>query len=202
MEHWRRKGRGDSLSQRPESVGKSRCWPKALLLAAALAWCGRAGDGSQDRAGAGPPSAAAKAKAAGGKAKAPSDEKARQAAVLYRRLCASCHGEDGSGRRKSVNGVATPDFTDPTWQSRRSDGQLADAILNGLGVAMPAFDDRLDAQQTRDVVALIRSFNSNKIRPAAVQAADDFSLRMEELQKQFEALRLEAGKLLGNKPKP
>jgi mono/diheme cytochrome c family protein len=168
-------------------------WPKALLLAGVLAWGSRAGVG---------PSPAAKSKAAGVPAKGPADEPARQTAVLYRRLCVTCHGEDGSGRRKSVNGVAMPGFTDPAWQERRSDGRLADAILNGLGSAMPAFDDRLDGRQARDLVALIRTFNPKGIRPAAAGAsADDFSLRMDALQKQFEALRMEAGKLLGNKPK-
>lgn len=182
--------------------GTTRCWPKALLLAGVLAWCSQAAPRLKNRAGACPPSAPAKTKAAASSAQVPSDGPARQAALFYRRLCLGCHGEDGRGRRKSINGVKLPDFTDPKWQIGRSDGQLADAILNGQGSDMPAFDDRLSPQQARDVVALIRAFNPNGVRPAAAQSEDDFSRRLEELQKQFEALRTEAGKLLGNNPKP
>ena len=81
-----------------------------------------------------------------------------RAAEQFRHDCGSCHGEDGRGGPGREFLRKTPDFTDATWQARRSDRQLIASILNGKGSDMPAGGDRLSREQARDLVAYIRTF--------------------------------------------
>ena len=48
-------------------------------------------------------------------------------AALYKQRCSMCHGQDGKG----ISFMKTPDFTDPKWQSDRTDAQITDTIKNG-----------------------------------------------------------------------
>ena len=61
----------------------------------------------------------------------------------FKAKCARCHGRDGrgGGDEAAEMAVAPPDFTDPAFAGRRSDGQLYYQILMGGGerCAMPAF---------------------------------------------------------------
>jgi mono/diheme cytochrome c family protein len=82
---------------------------------------------------------------------------ARNAAELYARNCASCHGKDG--RAKTLKGKLkhARDFTDPTWQDRIGDERLFNSIMNGKG-KMPAYSKKLSEQEVDSLVAYVRAF--------------------------------------------
>jgi mono/diheme cytochrome c family protein len=111
----------------------------------------------------------------------------------YRQLCARCHGDDFAGSEWRERGRRIPDFTSGPWHEGRSDVQLLVSILEGKGTSMPAFSGRLNEEQSRELVLLIRKANpakTNPTRPAASAAApDDFAKRYAALCEEFEALR-------------
>jgi uncharacterized membrane protein len=53
---------------------------------------------------------------------------------------------------------AIPDFTDASWQERRSDAQFLASILDGKGADMPPSRDELSDEQGQDLVAFVRTF--------------------------------------------
>src|SRR5262249_5312287 len=96
-----------------------------------------------------PPSAASKppTMAAG----APTDRE------LFHQHCVKCHGADGTGREARRSRPEIPNFTDTSWQARRSDGQLLASVLDGKGKEMPPFREKISAEQARSLVAYVRS---------------------------------------------
>ncbi len=71
------------------------------------------------------------------------------AAAAYRQHCAECHGE------RRYGGYASPLI--PATLGRKQDDALLRAVLEGLtSTQMPAFADKLSAEQARNVVALVR----------------------------------------------
>jgi cytochrome c oxidase cbb3-type subunit 3 len=78
----------------------------------------------------------------------------RAATALFGSLCASCHGPSGGGDGPSRPPMAlVPDFRDPSFQSSRSDEQLATSVAEGRGGFMPAFGSQLSPA---GVAALVR----------------------------------------------
>jgi mono/diheme cytochrome c family protein len=57
--------------------------------------------------------------------------------ALFRRHCVKCHGADGTGSPARASMPEIPDFTDASWQARRSDARLLASILDGKGKEMP-----------------------------------------------------------------
>ena len=53
---------------------------------------------------------------------------------------------------------AIPDFTNRDWQRNHNNAQLAASVHNGKGGLMPAFGDRLTANEIRDLVTYVRAF--------------------------------------------
>ncbi|MCI0460472.1 MAG: cytochrome c [Gemmataceae bacterium] len=125
----------------------------------------------------------------------------QKAALLYRRLCLSCHGADGRGKARPADRSPPPDFTAPAWQASRSDAQLRASILNGRGADMPPFDDRLSATQVRELVAYVRAFNPAQTKPASA-VVSAFEARFRELQQQWEELEEQRRKLSAPPRKP
>jgi mono/diheme cytochrome c family protein/uncharacterized membrane protein len=82
---------------------------------------------------------------------------------LYLRDCAKCHAANGCGSTE-CRGLfpETPDFTDASWQIRRSEGQFLASILNGKGKGMPAYRDKISEDQARDLGAYVRAFYQPK----------------------------------------
>jgi mono/diheme cytochrome c family protein len=118
--------------------------------------------------------------------RAGTEERLAGAAERFRKLCVSCHGGDGKGR-KSRNRLNIPDFTAADWQTSRTDGRLVASILNGRGDHMPAFDDRLSDDQARELVAFIRTFGPGTAKSTA-KPVSDFEKRFQELQREYEEL--------------
>lgn len=84
---------------------------------------------------------------------------AAKGAQLYRQNCALCHGPNGNGRgmRRAGMSRSPRDFTDPNWQERMSDQQIAAAIRNGVkGTAMPAWR-ALEPAEIENLVAFLRT---------------------------------------------
>jgi mono/diheme cytochrome c family protein len=107
---------------------------------------------------------------------------------FYLRLCASCHGSDGTGgpMRGSMNTM--PDFTSRTWQEQQSDVSMIASILEGKGTQMPSFHQKLSEAQAREVVIYLRSFAGSSTR-APHQPPNDFDQRFEELMTEMADLK-------------
>jgi mono/diheme cytochrome c family protein len=73
--------------------------------------------------------------------------------TFYNQRCAGCHGTDGQPSRDDV-----PDFTDPNFHTEHTDEALSVAILDGKPPRMPGYRAKLDDNQAKAMVALIRNF--------------------------------------------
>jgi mono/diheme cytochrome c family protein len=119
---------------------------------------------------------------AGEHAKAP----VQAAAALYRRFCQRCHAVSGQGDPGAgFSGI--PNFTDPAWQTRRSDAQLLVSILDGKGDGMPTFRGRVTEAQARELVGHIRAFGPE--RPRTTSGTSGFEAKFRELDEEFQELQ-------------
>ena len=125
----------------------------------------------------------------------------RSAAVLYRRLCQTCHGSDGRGPRRRSRTFAIPDLTDPAWHASRTNAQLVASIVNGRGEDMPPFDDRLSAEQAGDLLVYVRHFGPPNVGRTEMPSGD-FETRFRQLQQQWEQLNRQIQQLSSSKRKP
>lgn len=83
-------------------------------------------------------------------------------AHVYRAYCLACHGADGRGEsvRKAMPEI--PDFTDPKWQSSRTDAELGHSILDGKGKFMLPMKDKLGQTDVEQMVRYVRAFREGK----------------------------------------
>ena len=80
----------------------------------------------------------------------------------FRNICAKCHGQAGTGGQPLTPGGPAPrDFTDPVWQSSRSDSDLEQTVREGKN-PMPAFKALLSASQIRGVISKVRRFRKER----------------------------------------
>jgi cytochrome c553 len=82
-------------------------------------------------------------------------EEKRAVAALYNRYCIRCHGVDGRGVWDIPD---VPNFTNGRWQAYRSDGRLAEIILQGRGAVMPPFRGTLSLEEACAVARYLRTF--------------------------------------------
>ncbi|HAF13698.1 MAG TPA: hypothetical protein DHU55_18500 [Blastocatellia bacterium] len=80
---------------------------------------------------------------------------AQNAAELYSKNCATCHGKDGHAKTLKGKLKHARDLTDATWQDRVSDERLFNSIMNGKG-KMPAFGKKISEQEADSLVAYVR----------------------------------------------
>jgi cytochrome c oxidase cbb3-type subunit 3 len=83
---------------------------------------------------------------------------------VFRHYCQTCHGETGAGDGfNAFNLDPRPrDLSDPVFQKKKGDADLADAIRRGgsgvgLSPLMPPWGHTLSAQQIYQVVLYVRS---------------------------------------------
>jgi cytochrome c oxidase cbb3-type subunit 3 len=81
---------------------------------------------------------------------------ARDAATLYGKHCATCHGKDGRAKtfKAKLNGARN--LTDAAWQQDASDERLFNSISNGKGKKMPAFSKKFSESEINALVAFVR----------------------------------------------
>lgn len=75
-------------------------------------------------------------------AAAPSSEEDKRAMIIeaaWAQNCAVCHGALGHGDGPNGALVKAPDLTDPAWQAKVTDEEIALRIHEGKGL-MPKFD--------------------------------------------------------------
>jgi mono/diheme cytochrome c family protein len=84
------------------------------------------------------------------------------AAQVFRAECQKCHDSDGRAEFARETMPTIPDFTDPEWQSSRSDAELRRSILAGKGKSMRPMRDKLGAVDVQQMVALVRAFQGDK----------------------------------------
>jgi len=75
--------------------------------------------------------------------------------VLYLTHCVGCHGTEGKGDGYKLLGPDPADLTSPTTK-KQSDSVLLETIHEGKP-NMPSWKVRLSAQDSRDVLAYVRS---------------------------------------------
>jgi mono/diheme cytochrome c family protein/uncharacterized membrane protein len=81
---------------------------------------------------------------------------------LFRQHCVKCHGADGTGKLVRAEQSEIPDFTDASWQARRTDAQLLASILDGKGKQMPSWRGKINEEQARGLVDHVRTFDPPK----------------------------------------
>lgn len=87
------------------------------------------------------------------------------AAALYARQCASCHGATGAPNPAMVRSLGTiPDFTDARGMAAQPDSVLQAAIAGGKGRNMPAYRSRLSAEQIRALVTYVKTLSRRPVR--------------------------------------
>jgi cytochrome c oxidase cbb3-type subunit III len=75
-------------------------------------------------------------------------------------VCASCHGGDGKGNVA----LGAPNLTDDVWLHGRGEEAIVAMVTHGKSNAMPAFAERLSADQIRVLTAYVWGL-SNKAGP-------------------------------------
>lgn len=89
-----------------------------------------------------------------------SDDKAaqqrgRDAASIYAKSCATCHGKDGRAKTFKARFNNARNLTDATWQADVSDERIHNSISNGRG-KMPAFGKKFSEAEINALVAHVR----------------------------------------------
>jgi mono/diheme cytochrome c family protein len=77
----------------------------------------------------------------------------------YARYCAACHGRTGDGGAGNDLIPAAPSLVDATWDHGSSDGEIFDAIKNGIqpDLNMVPFKDRLKDEEIWAVINFLKS---------------------------------------------
>ena len=86
------------------------------------------------------------------------------ASTLFEQNCAKCHGKDG--RAKTVRGkmVGARNLTNPNWQAKVTDEQIAAAIRTGPK-AMPSFAKKFSQAEIDSLVAYVRTLKGQEKEP-------------------------------------
>jgi mono/diheme cytochrome c family protein len=128
-----------------------------LVIVAGLSACSRAPSPA-------PPAIATPAAAAPAAPAPLLDYETRLGRDVYVHYCSTCHGDAGAGDGfNAYNLDPHPrDFSDPAFQKKKTDTELADAIRRGgagvgLSNLMPPWGHTLTERQIRQVTAYLRT---------------------------------------------
>jgi cbb3-type cytochrome c oxidase subunit III len=83
-------------------------------------------------------------------------QKDADAAVLFEKKCATCHGKDGEAKTIKAKFNHARNLTDAKWQSEVSDERLFNSISNGKG-KMPAWGKKFSEAQINSLVVYVRT---------------------------------------------
>jgi len=93
----------------------------------------------------------------------PRQDLVRDGAERYQQLCVSCHGPEGKGNPQ----MGAPDLTDDSWNYGGERSQIAASIRDGRQGVMPAWDDRLSAEEIEMLVAWMRAAQTAGAEPTS-----------------------------------
>jgi cytochrome c oxidase cbb3-type subunit 3 len=90
----------------------------------------------------------------------PVDPKADLAAgkKVFAASCASCHGDDGKGKRD----IGAPNLTDQIWLYGAEKSVIIDGLWNGRGGVMPAWADRLDETTVKALTVYVHTLGGER----------------------------------------
>jgi mono/diheme cytochrome c family protein len=85
--------------------------------------------------------------------------KAGETNDVFMKSCASCHGKDGKAQTSVARKLGVKDLS----QSKLTDAQIEQQIREGKPASqstakMPAFKDRLTAEEIKSLVAVVKEF--------------------------------------------
>jgi len=83
-----------------------------------------------------------------------------EGATLFKSKCAGCHSPDGSGSGPAGKAMHIRDLASPDVQ-KQTNAELTAIITNGKG-SMPAYKDKLSADQIKQAVSYIRELAKKK----------------------------------------
>jgi cbb3-type cytochrome c oxidase subunit III len=87
----------------------------------------------------------------------PAAASAADGAELFKKKCASCHGEEGKGDKKPCQKYECKDFTAADWQKATADADIEKAIQDGNSEKkMPAYKEKLSAEEIKALVQQVR----------------------------------------------
>ena len=83
---------------------------------------------------------------------------------IFQKRCATCHGSNAEGGSGSDLIPAAPDLTDDKWDHGSTDGEIFDAIKNGVppDFNMTPWSDQLKDPDIWNVVNYLRSIAKSK----------------------------------------
>ncbi len=89
-----------------------------------------------------------------------SEEVVAEGAALYQENCAQCHGSTGQGNGPKASDLSTPvqDYTDQSYMADISASDLFEAISAGVPPDMPAYGERMSADERWALTAFLRTF--------------------------------------------
>jgi mono/diheme cytochrome c family protein len=70
--------------------------------------------------------------------------------------CSTCHGNGGTGSAEGKK-LGVPNFTDPSWQSGKTDEQLEKHINAGSGTC-PSYRGKMSPTMIKNMVTVVRNF--------------------------------------------
>ena len=85
---------------------------------------------------------------------ATAEEPAAHPSKLFVEHCAKCHGEDGKAQTEDGKKFGADPFADPRWHEKKKSkaDKLIKSVAEGHGKKMPAFKDKLSAEQIKELV--------------------------------------------------
>ena len=91
---------------------------------------------------------------------APPSAVAADAAAVFKKKCAACHGKEGEPNKVfAKQGVRS--FKDAEWQEATKDAQVEESIRKGKkGTMMASFEKQLSDEEVTALVAYIRTLSS------------------------------------------
>jgi mono/diheme cytochrome c family protein len=85
-------------------------------------------------------------------------------AVIYAQNCGRCHGLDGRGDPEIRKTLPVRDFSDPTFQARASNDEIARVIMAGKG-QMPGFGASLSVPKIQSLSGYVRRLGRRQAQP-------------------------------------
>jgi cytochrome c oxidase cbb3-type subunit 3 len=77
---------------------------------------------------------------------------------VFAAQCASCHGDDGKGKRD----LGAPNLTDQIWLYGSDKAVIVDGLWNGRGAVMPGWADRLDDTTIKALTVFVHGLGGGK----------------------------------------